>query len=199
MNFICKIIEDRPNDQQIIAKFCRQNAPKSIDEYPSYAIDYSKIDFSDYESFVHSILLSGHQIIINQFISEPSLPSNLEVSETNSTNIADNLNKILFRDGKVIIPSESYYYKMLMSVAKLNENDINDVLNQEEVSDLLNKIDLHKRGEKDLYQWGKERSRNEDGTYVADDPSTPDVNEAWVTSEEPKKKTKRGRKKSSET
>ena len=25
-----------------------------------------------------------------------------------------------------------------------------------------------------------ERARNEDGTYKADDPSTPDVNEAWV-------------------
>lgn len=25
------------------------------------------------------------------------------------------------------------------------------------------------------------RARNADGTYMADDPSTPDVDEAWVT------------------
>lgn len=25
------------------------------------------------------------------------------------------------------------------------------------------------------------RARNEDGTFIGDDPSTPDVNEAWVT------------------
>jgi hypothetical protein len=25
-----------------------------------------------------------------------------------------------------------------------------------------------------------ERARNEDGTFMADDPSTPDVDEAWV-------------------
>jgi hypothetical protein len=30
-----------------------------------------------------------------------------------------------------------------------------------------------------------ERARNEDGTYKADDPSTPDVDEAWVISEPP--------------
>lgn len=29
-----------------------------------------------------------------------------------------------------------------------------------------------------------ERARNEDGTYKADDPSTPDVNEAWVEVEQ---------------
>jgi hypothetical protein len=36
----------------------------------------------------------------------------------------------------------------------------------------------------------KKRARNEDGTLKADDPSTPDVNEAWETV---KKVVKRGR------
>ncbi len=36
----------------------------------------------------------------------------------------------------------------------------------------------------------KKRARNEDGTLKADDPSTPDVNEAWETV---KKVAKRGR------
>jgi hypothetical protein len=195
MNFICKIVQNLPDDQQIIVKFCRQNSPKPIDEYPSCSIDYSKLDFTDYESFVHSLMLSGHQIIINQFVNEPALPSNLEVVETNSTNISDNLNKILCRDGREIVPSESYYYKLLARKVIPNSEDvdsIDDILSKQEVSNLLNKIELHNRK--------KERARNEDGTYVADDPSTLDVNESWVTStKQPKKKTKRGRKKSSET
>lgn len=193
MNFICKIVQNLPDDQQIIVKFCRQNSPKPIDEYQSYSIDYSKLDFTDYDSFVHSLMLSGHQVIIKQLINEPALPSNLDVVETNSTNISDNLNKILCRDGREIVPSESYYYKLLAQKVIPNSEDIDsidDIFSKEEVSDILNKIDLHKN---------KERARNEDGTYIADDPSTPDVNEAWVTTEQPKKKTKRGRKKSSET
>jgi hypothetical protein len=194
MNFICKIVQNLPDAQQIIVKFCRQNSPKPIDDYPSCSIDYSKLDFTDYDSFVHSLMLSGHQTIIDQLVNEPTLPSNLEVVETNSTNISDNLNKILCRDGKEIVPSESYYYKLLARKIIPNSEDVDhigDVFSKEEISDILNKIDLHKN---------KERARNEDGTYVADDPLTPDVNEAWVTStEQPKKKIKRARKKSSET
>lgn len=33
------------------------------------------------------------------------------------------------------------------------------------------------------------RARNEDGHFLADDPSTPDVNEAYVSGKAPKKKT----------
>tara|TARA_Y100000004_G_C8707191_1_gene324311 strand:- start:322 stop:546 length:225 start_codon:yes stop_codon:yes gene_type:complete len=36
-----------------------------------------------------------------------------------------------------------------------------------------------------------ERARNSDGTYKGDDPSTPDVNEAWESGKSPKKKTKK--------
>ncbi len=32
----------------------------------------------------------------------------------------------------------------------------------------------------------KKRAKNEDGTFKADDPSTPDVNEAWEQESEPK-------------
>jgi hypothetical protein len=39
-----------------------------------------------------------------------------------------------------------------------------------------------------------ERARNADGTLIGDDKSTPDINEAWVGGEAPKK---RGRPKSS--
>lgn len=35
------------------------------------------------------------------------------------------------------------------------------------------------------------RAKNDDGTFIADDPSTPDVNEAWEGGEAPKKTTKK--------
>ena len=35
----------------------------------------------------------------------------------------------------------------------------------------------------------KERARNEKGHYIADDPETPDINEAFVQEKEPPKKT----------
>ena len=35
------------------------------------------------------------------------------------------------------------------------------------------------------------RARNDDGTLKGDDPSTPDVNEAWESGEAPKKTTKK--------
>tara|TARA_B100000131_G_C17728660_1_gene455894 strand:- start:361 stop:579 length:219 start_codon:yes stop_codon:yes gene_type:complete len=40
-----------------------------------------------------------------------------------------------------------------------------------------------------------ERARNEDGTYRGDDPSTPDVNEAWKSGKTKKKATRKKRKK----
>lgn len=39
------------------------------------------------------------------------------------------------------------------------------------------------------------RARNEDGTLKADDPSTPDINEAWEGGEAPKKAPKKSTKK----
>ena len=40
-----------------------------------------------------------------------------------------------------------------------------------------------------------ERARNEDGTYKGDDPSTPDVNEAWESGKTKKKAIRKKRKK----
>ena len=40
-----------------------------------------------------------------------------------------------------------------------------------------------------------ERARESDGTFKADDLSTPDVNEAWESGKSPKKKTKKKTKK----
>jgi hypothetical protein len=103
MNFICKIIEDKSEEKLIVVKFCRQNSPKSIDEYPSYAISYDKLDFSEYEFFVHSLIMCGKDVIIKQLEEEKSLKCNLNIEKTYSTNISDNLNKILSIEYKEII------------------------------------------------------------------------------------------------
>lgn len=112
MNFICKIIEDRPEDRQLIVKYCRQNSPKSIDEYPQYAIDYDHLNFSDYEGFVLSLLKCGMSITIKQLEEEPILvDSNYEDTPTYSTEISDNLNKILAID----------YAEIVYGIKNLNE------------------------------------------------------------------------------
>jgi len=41
----------------------------------------------------------------------------------------------------------------------------------------------------------KKRARTEDGKFIADDPSTPDVNEAYVSGKAPAKKRGRPKKK----
>ena len=46
-----------------------------------------------------------------------------------------------------------------------------------------------------LEEQQRRRARNADGTFKGDDPSTPDVNEAWEDGEEPPAKGKRARKK----
>ena len=112
MNFICKIIEDRPEDRQLIVKYCRQNSPKSIDEYQQYAIDYDHLDFSDYEGFVYSLLKCGKSIIIKQLEEEPILvDSNCNDTPTYSTEISDNLNKIL----------SIYYAEIVYGIKNLDE------------------------------------------------------------------------------
>ena len=103
MNFICKIIEDRSEDRQLIVKYCRQNSPKSIDEYPQYAIDYDYLNFSDYESFVYSLMKCGQTPIIDALVEEECLECNHSTEPSYSTIISDNLNKILSIDYKEII------------------------------------------------------------------------------------------------
>ena len=114
MNFICKIVEDRPEDRQIIVRYCRQNSPKPIDEYRKYAVDYDLLDFSDYESFVYSLIKCGQTPIIDALEKEESLECNRPTDPTYSTDISDNLNKILFIN----------YREILYGVDTLNNIDL---------------------------------------------------------------------------
>jgi len=52
-------------------------------------------------------------------------------------------------------------------------------------------IDRTVDGWAEILGFTDDRARNSDGTYKGDDPSTPDVNEAWESGKSPKKKAKR--------
>jgi hypothetical protein len=108
MNFIFKIIKNHPETEQMVIKYCRQNSLVSIDDYRAYAIDYEHIDFSTYESFILSIMQCGRSIIIKQIEEEVGIESNYNVEFTNSTEIEDNLNKIVPVDYEQIVYNSNY-------------------------------------------------------------------------------------------
>ena len=56
MKAIYKIDEHLPETTQIVVRFARLNAPESINNYEPVAIDYSKLDYHDAESFNQSLM-----------------------------------------------------------------------------------------------------------------------------------------------
>lgn len=108
MNFIFKIIENHPETEQLVVKYCRQNSPVSIDDHRAYAINYEFIDFSSYENFILSVMQCGRSIIIKQIEEEVGIESNYEVEFTNSTEIEDNLNKIVPVNYEQVIYTDNY-------------------------------------------------------------------------------------------
>jgi hypothetical protein len=98
MNIIFKIIQHLPETNQIVVKFCRQNAPKPIDEYDAVAVNLEFINLNDPVSLFTSLATYGMGIIENQLRSEPILDenkSNVDLNSTNSINIDDYVDKIL--------------------------------------------------------------------------------------------------------
>ncbi len=108
MNFIFKIVENHPETKQLVVKYCRQNSLVSIDDYRAYSIDYEHIDFSTYESFILTVMECGRSIIIKQIEEEVGIESNYNVEFTNSTEIEDNLNKIVPIDYEQVIYNNNY-------------------------------------------------------------------------------------------
>lgn len=95
MNLIFKIVEYLKETDQIIVKFCRQNAPKPIDEYSSVAINCSHLETSDYYEFVSSIMRIGMQIIIQQEEDETPLPENIPTEQIEVVDIETQLNRVI--------------------------------------------------------------------------------------------------------
>lgn len=124
MNLIFKIIEYLPDTEQIIVKFCRQNAPKPIDEYYPVAINCKDLDFSEYEKFVVSIMNYGIGISMNQEKEEDTLPQNKVTQETFIASVEENLNKVICMDTDQVLYLNNF---------RMNEIDLNDDMNQIEL------------------------------------------------------------------
>jgi hypothetical protein len=95
MNLIFKIIEYLEETDQIIVKFCRQNAPKPIDTYPPVAIDCLNLDLYDYNQFVVSLMRYGVDIILQQESEEFTLLENTPSEIIESTEIKQQLNRVI--------------------------------------------------------------------------------------------------------
>jgi hypothetical protein len=113
MNIIFKIVDYLPETEQIEVKFCRQNSPKSIDEYHSVMMDISFIDQnSNYDDFIFSIMNYGFNIILQQENEEPLIESNKASERTNSISIKDNLNKVICLNTSDLINKSIFTYKV---------------------------------------------------------------------------------------
>ena len=75
-NILFKVISNDPINESMVVKFCRENAPKVIDEYRSYNISYYNLDFTSPEALVESIRSTGTSIVIRQLNDEPTLDDN---------------------------------------------------------------------------------------------------------------------------
>ena len=56
MKCIFKIEEYLPDTNQMVVKFARLHSPQHIDNYKAVAIDTTKLDFYDYDSFIESLM-----------------------------------------------------------------------------------------------------------------------------------------------
>mgnify|MGYP003311942808 FL=1 len=75
-NILFKVISNDPINKSMVVKFCRENAPKAIDNYKSYNISYYNLDFTSPEALVESIRSTGTSIVIRQLNDEPTLDDN---------------------------------------------------------------------------------------------------------------------------
>jgi hypothetical protein len=118
MNFIFKIVGNHPETEQLVVKYCHQNSSVSIDNYRAHAVDYDHLDFSTYETFIMSLMRCGRSIVMKQLGKEVGNKSNYDVEFTNSTEIEDNLNKI------VSLPYEEVMYFNILPSYNLNKIDL---------------------------------------------------------------------------
>ena len=68
MKAIFKIEEYLPETNQIVVRFARLHAPEPIDKYHAVAINYSKLDCYNSESFVRSLMreVGNYQVKSNE-------------------------------------------------------------------------------------------------------------------------------------
>jgi len=81
--------------EQIEVKYCRQRAPKNIDDYYSVMVDCVNLDFTDYEKFICSIMKSGFSSMKAQESEEPIMEGNMESELEKIPSIENHLNKVV--------------------------------------------------------------------------------------------------------
>ena len=94
-NILFKVISNNPTRQKKTVKFCRENAPKSIDSYETYNISYSNLDFSSSNALIESIRSVGSSIAQQQFLDEPTLEENKSNNDIDSIDVEDYVGKIV--------------------------------------------------------------------------------------------------------
>ena len=94
-NILFKVISNDPINESIVVKFCRENAPKAIDEYKAYNISYYNLDFTSPESLVESIRSTGTSIVIQQLNDEPMLNQNKPSELVQSVDLEQYIGKIV--------------------------------------------------------------------------------------------------------
>ena len=89
INIIFKIVRNNPDTRSINIKMCRQNAPKSIDDYPSFRVSYDNLDFSNVYNLQESLRVLVSDNALKLLIDEPTLPENKSYKEVESLDLND--------------------------------------------------------------------------------------------------------------
>ena len=104
MKIIVKVVEYLEDTQQIIVKFCRKNAPKSIDEYGAGAIDIDRLETAyDSQCLVESIMKIGYPTIQKQESNETPLTENDDIATIEGTDLRDYVGKIFESDSRMMV------------------------------------------------------------------------------------------------
>ena len=107
MKMIFKIEEYLPETKQVVIRYCRQNSPKPISEYPAKAVSTEIYDVSfDSRNLVESISQYGYDKVLLQEEEEITLPENLPQDIPNSVDIADYVGKVICVDSKNAVEME---------------------------------------------------------------------------------------------
>ena len=94
-NILFKVISNDPINKSLVEKYCRENAHKFIEDYRSYNISYSNLDFTSPEALVESIRSIGTSIVIDQLNSEPILDKNKSSEEIHSLDLDEYVGQIV--------------------------------------------------------------------------------------------------------
>tara|TARA_B000000532_G_C18620743_1_gene299676 strand:+ start:201 stop:542 length:342 start_codon:yes stop_codon:yes gene_type:complete len=94
-NILFKVISNDLVNKSMVVKFCRENAPKAIDEYKAYNISYYNLDFTSPEALIESIKSTGTSIVMQQFNNEPVLSENKSSDFVQSVDLEEYVGKIV--------------------------------------------------------------------------------------------------------